>query len=155
MAHLIKTIALGGQRNSDNFSFPLNFGTSSDSPGPSYQTGIFAEQPRERYALIRGLFSRASHSSSSKGVEIRKTKEFVVRSTPCRDVESNPQRDSIGRDTLALSWAGRPDGVHLNESRPTQSNNGEDSSTRADRHLVTENVVDTGALVEPSPAVLH
>jgi hypothetical protein len=85
MAHLIKTIALSSQHNNGDSSLMLTLNSSPDAD--VFTNDIFAEIPRKRRSLIRGLFGHEEIAIP------RKPEEVAVRSHEQRS------RELIGDET--------------------------------------------------------
>jgi hypothetical protein len=85
MAHLIKTIALGHPHPNNDPSLLLTF---SSSPGEDmFSTNIFAEAPRQRHSLIRGLFGSEHIVFSQEDVRTRVPGHSSTRSASIPDYE--------------------------------------------------------------------
>lgn len=106
MAHLIKTIALGHPHPNNDPSLLLAF---SSSPGEDmFSTNIFAEAPRQRHSLIRGLFGSEHIVFSQEDVRTRVPGHSSTRSASIPDYELPPWKskadkepDNVASDNLS------------------------------------------------------
>lgn len=106
MAHLIKTIALGHPHPNNDPSLLLTF---SSSPGEDmFSTNIFAEAPRQRHSLIRGLFGSEHIVFSQEDVRTRVPGHSSTRSASIPDYELPPWKskadkepDNVASDNLS------------------------------------------------------
>ncbi|KAF1848761.1 uncharacterized protein K460DRAFT_353702 [Cucurbitaria berberidis CBS 394.84] len=80
MADLIKKIALGRPRKSEDLALKLTFGTSPGGFGMT-DSSVTAEPQSLRFSALQSSSDRTNYSSSIKNHEIRKTEEFVLRSS--------------------------------------------------------------------------
>lgn len=106
LAHLIKTIALGHPHPNNDPSLLLTF---SSSPGEDmFSTNIFAEAPRQRHSLIRGLFGSEHIVFSQEDVRTRVPGHSSTRSASIPDYELPPWKskadkepDNVASDNLS------------------------------------------------------
>jgi hypothetical protein len=96
MAHLIKTIALGHPHPNNDPSLLLTF---SSSPGEDmFSTNIFAEAPRQRHSLIRGLFGSEHIVFSQEDVRTRVPGHSSTRSASIPDYELPPWKSKVDKE---------------------------------------------------------
>jgi hypothetical protein len=111
MAHLIKTIALGNQHNSGDSSLML---TSNSSPDAYVFTNdIFAEIPRQRRSLIRGLFGHEEVAIP------REPEDVAMRSHERRSrkpVDNGTSRNNVNRDAFMEAGKGHSQELDVSQS---------------------------------------
>ncbi|KAF1943845.1 hypothetical protein EJ02DRAFT_342348 [Clathrospora elynae] len=118
MAHLIKTIALGQQYDSDNFSFPVQVASSPEDNDMS-GSGIFAEPPWQRRSLIKILLGCNHNHSYFEKSRPRMAEEILLRKTSVVDLELQSQKHTTDEENhIRRGKSGRADSIDLvRESR--------------------------------------
>jgi hypothetical protein len=147
MAHLIKTIALGHPHPGNDPSRLLTF---TSSPGEDmFITDMFAEVPRQRHSLIRGLFGTEHVTFSKEDVRARNPGDCSTRSTSMPDYEL-PSWKTRAEKELDVSGSDNLSAIGDNKNKSTHEEDcGEESKAPSRTRSL-----DKGPNV-PMPAAVH
>ncbi|KAG9190435.1 hypothetical protein G6011_08523 [Alternaria panax] len=101
MAHLIKTIALGHPHPNNDPSILLTF--SSSTGEDMFNTNMFAEVPRQRHSLIRGLFGSEHVVFSQEDVRTRIPGDGSTRTASMPSWELPPWKPRIDKESNTIA----------------------------------------------------